>query len=39
MFAAADTKLVGDGLILYTWNCDSCDHEFRTAVEFTPHGD
>lgn len=34
LFAATETKLAGEGLILYTWCCENCSHEFRTAVEF-----
>lgn len=38
-FAAAATELVGSDLIVHTWICDNCEHEFRTAVGFRPRSD
>lgn len=32
LFAASATEFAGRGLIIHTWSCDECDHEFRTAV-------
>jgi hypothetical protein len=26
------TEFLGQGHIRHTWTCDTCDHEFRTAV-------
>lgn len=36
LFAAAGTEFLGKGLIRNTWSCESCDHEFRTAIAL-PH--
>lgn len=33
LFAATATEFVSNGLILHTWHCESCAHEFRTAVD------
>lgn len=33
LFAAVATEFRGKGRICNSWICDSCDHEFRTAVE------
>jgi ribosomal protein L37AE/L43A len=32
MFAAAATEFLGRGKITNIWKCDSCEHEFRTAL-------
>ena len=31
LFAASATEFLGQGKILNTWSCESCEHEFRTA--------
>ena len=33
MFAATATEYVGRGHIRYFWSCESCNHEFETAVD------
>ena len=33
LFAAVATEFRGKGRICNSWICDSCEHEFRTAVE------
>jgi len=35
-FAAAETEFHGQGWILNTWSCESCEHQFRTVVSL-PH--
>ena len=32
LFAATATEFLGQGNIRHTWTCETCDHEFRTAV-------
>ena len=32
LFAATATEFLGEGKISNIWSCDSCDHEFRTAL-------
>jgi len=32
LFAAAATEFLGQGKITNIWSCDTCDHEFRTAL-------
>lgn len=32
LFAAAATEFLGKGQIRNVWSCDTCEHEFRTAV-------
>jgi hypothetical protein len=32
LFAAAATEFLGQGKISNIWSCDTCDHEFRTAL-------
>ncbi len=31
LFAAWATEFLGDGTILNSWSCESCEYEFRTA--------
>jgi len=33
LFAATATEFLGDGYICNSWSCESCDHEFNTAVK------
>jgi hypothetical protein len=35
LFAAAATEFLGKGQIRNTWSCESCDHEFHTALAFS----
>lgn len=37
MFAATATEYAGNGRIHHSWSCESCQHEFRTAVEMPLH--
>lgn len=32
LFAASATEFLGHGEIRNTWSCESCEHEFRTAL-------
>jgi hypothetical protein len=32
LFAAYATEFLGHGKILNNWSCETCDHEFRTAI-------
>jgi len=36
LFAATATEFLGRGHIRHTWSCDTCDHQFWTAVSL-PH--
>jgi hypothetical protein len=31
LFAASATEFI-EGLVVHTWTCDACEHQFRTAV-------
>jgi len=37
MFAATATEYFGQGRIRHSWSCESCQHEFQTAVEMPSH--
>lgn len=32
MLVAEESEFDAGGRILHTWSCDSCGHEFRTAI-------
>ena len=34
-FVPERSEFAGEGCVRHTWSCDSCGHEFSTAVEFT----
>jgi hypothetical protein len=36
LFAATATEFDVQGIIVHTWSCESCEHEFRTSVGFRP---
>lgn len=38
LFAATATEFNAQGRIVHTWTCESCAHEFQTAVDIPTHG-
>jgi transposase-like protein len=39
LYASVNAAFLGRGQIFHTWRCETCDHEFNTAVVIPEDGD